>query len=200
MSVMDAGTLSDDMKSAAQALAVQARLAIHTRRVADFITVEEQRTLLDWAVTMEPHLHANGPSRAFRQIDALPHVDPLWDTVRQRVTHAMDVADGAVVEPLIGHYLSIIAGGGAVHRHKDPTPAGTRHLRCNLFLQLPAEGGRPIVLDTPIAIAPRMAFAFYPSEMRHGSERVGGDVPRVLLSFGYTVPADHRLPAEPIVR
>ncbi len=167
------------------------------RNAAEFVTADEQQALREWAYAMERHLRPNGPGRAFLQIDALPAPHPLWDRVRQRVVKTMALGQDPVTEGVIGHYLSIIASGGAVHRHKDASPAGTRHLRCNLFLQLPTDGGRPLLRNVAIDVAERALFCFYASETPHASEAVGGERKRIILSFGYTVPADHRLPSAP---
>lgn len=105
----------------------------------------------------------------------------------------MALGDDPVIEPRFGLFLSIIRSGGAVHDHRDFSPPGMRHLRCNLFLDLPQRGGRPIILETPMDVAPRMLLAFYANEMRHSSEPFDGDR-RMILSFGYTVPSSHLLP------
>jgi hypothetical protein len=105
----------------------------------------------------------------------------------------MALGDQPLVEPRFGLFLSIIRSGGAVHDHRDFSPPGTRHLRCNLFLDLPEQGGRPVILEEPIHVAPRMLLAFCANEMRHSSEPFDGDR-RIIPSFGYTVPSSHILP------
>lgn len=76
----------------------------------------------------------------------------------------MALGDQPLVEPRFGLFLSIIRSGGAVHDHRDFSPPGTRHLRCNLFLDLPEQGGRPVILEEPIHVAPRMLLAFYAND------------------------------------
>jgi hypothetical protein len=159
----------------------------------EFITPDERAALIAWAEPMEPLLKPNGMYRAYRDVRTLPSVDPTWGRVRSRVEALMDLGDDPVVEARFGLFLSIIRTGGAIHDHRDTSPPGTRHLRCNLFLDLPAQGGRPIILEKPIDVAPRMLLAFYANEMRHSSEPADGDR-RIILSFGYTVPLSHRLP------
>src|SRR5207249_3400891 len=78
--------------------------------------------------------------------------------------------------------------------HIDSTPPGRRHLRCNLFVQLPIVGGFPIVEEQSVEVEERMLLAFYPSEKRHSSQAVQGDKWRIICSFGYLVPLDHVLP------
>jgi hypothetical protein len=170
-----------------------AMIAAGVSRTPDFVTREEQAALIAWAETMEPQLKPNRMYRAYRDVRTLPSVDPIWERVRQRVEALMALGDQPLVEPKFGLFLSIIRSGGAVHDHRDFSPPGTRHLRCNLFLDLPEQGGRPVILEEPIHVAPRMLLAFYANEMRHSSEPFEGDR-RIILSFGYTVPSSHILP------
>ncbi len=171
----------------------EAMLAAGVSRTPDFVTPDEQAVLIAWAETVEPHLKPNRMYRAYRDVRTLPDVPPAWHEVRRRVETAMALGDDPVVEPKFGLFLSIIRTGGAVHDHRDFSPPGTRHLRCNLFLDLPTHGARPVILETPLDIAPRTLLAFYANEMRHSSEPFDGER-RIILSFGYTVPASHRLP------
>ncbi|PTS80730.1 hypothetical protein DBR17_10520 [Sphingomonas sp. HMWF008] len=162
----------------------------------NFITEDERAGLVAWARAMEPHFVDNkfGPFRRAAQIHKLPTVDPLFKVVQRRVIEAMNLSEDTPKEQQLGAYLSVISPGGAVQRHRDPTPEGTRHLRCNIFLQLPESGARPMIVDVPVSVATRSLLAFYPSELVHSSEAFGGDRERILLSFGFTVSNEHRLP------
>lgn len=171
-----------------------AMLAAGVSRTPEFITPDEQTALVAWAETMEPYLKPNRMYRAYRDVRTLPSIPPEWDRVRRRVEALMGLGEDPMVEPQFGLFLSIIRIGGAIHDHRDFSPPGTRHLRCNLFLKVPEQGGRPIILETPIDVAPRMLLAFYANEMRHSSEPFDDDR-RIVLSFGYTVPSSHVLPA-----
>jgi hypothetical protein len=164
--------------------------------VPAFITPPERRELLAWAKAMEPHMRANasGAGRHYQRIENLPHTPNIHRRVRLRLQAFMGVAADAAPEPVFGWYVSIISDGGAVQLHRDPTPPGTRHLRCNLFLQVPESGGRPVVADQPIDVEERMVLAFFPSEQFHSSEPAVGSRRRVMCSFGYLVPESYRLP------
>ena len=157
-------------------------------RIADFVTAAEASELLRWAWRMAPFLRSNGPGRSFLRVHLLPEQPALHAAVAERARlHAAGHAASAL-EPVLTNYLSIISDGGAVHPHTDSTPAGTRHLRCNLFLQLPDAGGRPIIGGLPFDVAERTLLCFFPSSSLHSSEPAAGERRRVLLSFGLLVP------------
>ena len=157
-----------------------------------FTSEVERGELLKWALAMRPHLGANGRSRQYRQTDDLPNRPAAYEVVRRRLEGVLNL-DNPEREPIFGWYLSIIDKGGAVHNHIDPTKPGQRHLRCNIFLQLPQAGGFPIVGGYKHPVGPGDLLAFFPSEKRHSSEVVSGSNPRVILSFGYLTQMHYRL-------
>ncbi|MCW3836389.1 hypothetical protein ACFQ1E_10815 [Sphingomonas canadensis] len=167
-----------------------------------FVSETERRALLAWARAMEPHLRANATAstsgnapRRFRRVERLPRIDPLYTAVRLRLQHALGIPADAEPEPQFGWYLSIIRAGGLVHLHIDSAPPGKRHLRANLFLQLPYKGGLPVIETRARQVAEGMVLAFFPSERPHMSQPVFGRRRRIILSFGYLVPGDYALPA-----
>lgn len=161
-----------------------------------FISPSERRELLAWANEMDPYLKANknGAGRRYNRIENLPRIANIHKRVRLRLQAFLGVPPDATPEPIFGWYLSIISDGGAVHPHQDQTEPGMRHLRCNLFLQLPTSGGEPVVADEVIAVEERMVLAFFPSERLHSSQAAQGERRRIMCSFGYLVPDTFRLP------
>ena len=157
-------------------------------RIADFVSATEGDELLPWVWRMAPLLRNNGPGRFFLRVHLLPERPALHAAVAERVRTRVAGHDRSVLEPVLTNYLSIISDGGAVQPHTDSAPAGTRHLRCNLFLQLPDAGGRPIIGGAPFDVAERTLLCFFPSSSLHSSEPATGERRRVLLSFGLLVP------------
>lgn len=162
----------------------------------EFISEPERQFLLEWAYSMRPFLKSNGPGRHYCQLDLLPYVPELCHQLRAVVADALGLK-GAVIEPIFRSYLSIIAPGGQIHPHTDRAAPGCRHLRCNLFLELPASGGLPVVDEAAYAVAARSLLYFTPDRHVHWCEKVGPGA-RVILSYGYLVPpADNPLIEQP---
>lgn len=160
----------------------------------EFISESDRTNLVAWALSMKPFLKDNGPGRSFRKVEELPTIDPVHTAVRLKLQALLKVGPDAEPEPMFGWYLSIISDGGAVHPHMDPAPPNMRHLRCNIFLQVPESGGLPFIERRPVAVRERTLLCFFPSERRHSSQPAGGDRQRIILSFGYLVSDDYRLP------
>jgi hypothetical protein len=178
-----------------------ARIAMTARRQCllqpGFATPDECRELLGWALGMQPHLNSQVEGRSFRRVSKLPSQIPLFAAMGQRVRERLGLSEAAVEEPNYGWYLSIADAGSWIDSHRDPTPPGTRQLRCNLFLQLPTSGGLPIIERAPMEVKAGTLLAFFASELGHSSQPVEGKRQRVLLSYGYTVPGNYVLPAQP---
>lgn len=169
-------------------------------RIGGFVDTDETAELLRWALLMEPHLRTNGPGRSFLRVHQLPQRPALHAAVAERVRGRVAGHADSVLEPVLTNYLSIIQASGAVHPHTDSAPPGTRHLRCNLFLQLPDAGGRPIIGGLPFDVAERTLLCFFPSSSLHSSEPAAGLRRRVLLSFGLLVPQDFGFQAQSVIR
>lgn len=182
--------------SVAERPGVERHLGGELITVAAFVSPPERRELVAWVRAMEPHMraNANGAGRHYQRIENLPHTPNLHRRIRLRLQSFMGVPPDAPPEPTFGWYVSIISDGGAVQPHRDWTAPGMRHLRCNLFLQTPEGGGRPVVADQPIDVEERMFLAFFPSEQLHASEPALGERRRIICSFGYLVPESYRLP------
>lgn len=183
------------MPSDHQCAADQVVRADNLVRLKDFIDVEMADRLVAWAMNMRPHLTKNGPSRTFSKVQRLPRVPPLFRKVRFRLQQCLGLPDDIQPEPMFGWYLSVISEGGAVHTHLDAAPEGMRHLRCNLFVQLPETGGYPIIEETVTPVDERMILAFFPNERRHSCEAVEGERSRIICSFGYLVDKAYALPS-----
>ncbi len=159
-----------------------------------FVSPDEADALLRWALRMEPWLRNNGPGRHFLRVHQLPERPALHAVVAERVRARVAGHTDSVLEPVLTNYVSIISESGTVHPHTDSAPDGTRHLRCNLFLQLPEAGGRPILDGTPVDLTARGLLCFFPSSALHASEPTLGACKRVMLSFGLLVPTGFVLP------
>lgn len=161
--------------------------------VNDFITHEEHQVLHKWALEMVPLLRPNGPQRAYLRTEYLPWLPAEYTLIRKRIECKLQIGT-ARREPDHGLFLGSISNGGAVHEHVDRAPANSRHLRCNLFIQLPVSGGEPVIQNTPQPYRERMLLCFFPNEQPHRCQPVKGTRQRLMCSFGYLVPLQYRLP------
>jgi hypothetical protein len=126
-----------------------------------------------------------------RAEDAMP--DEVWD-IRSRIVDLLGLA-GLEEDDYKGSFLSYIAPGAGIHRHRDARlmirGAERLILRCNILLKRPRQGGLPVVEATEIDVPDRGMWAFFPTELFHSATTVGGTEYRGLLSFGFLVrPAD----------
>jgi len=56
-------------------------------------------------------------------------------------------------EPILGNFLGVNSAGGNVHQHMDSTlEKNYHHLRINIMIQKPLEGGMPVIDDVEYEI------------------------------------------------
>lgn len=80
------------------------------------------------------------------------------------------------------HYLD----GAAVHEHTDPAPLGYHHVRCNIALEMPVQGGHPILEGKLIEIKRNDIWICFASIEKHSSAPMTGGE-RLTLSIGALV-------------
>jgi hypothetical protein len=169
--------------------------------IKQFISIEERRILATWGTQMLPFLKRNerGAQRAYNQIQFLPWIPPEYTSVRRRLQERLGVSDEDK-ENDFGWFLGSIGDGGFIHEHQDKAPHGCRHLRCNLYVQLPDSGGEPVIEGVLQPFEEGTLLCFFPNEQRHGARRVYGPQRRITCSFGYVVPKCYRLVPENLIQ
>ncbi len=157
-----------------------------------FISTEEQSTLLYWAeeqfATNRLRPNPAGPNRYFATYeDSDPEVPDLFWQIRRRAVSTFSV-DRYEDEPKYKCFLGCNTKGGLIGEHRDPSPPGKHHVRMNIMLSKPIDGGRPVVNGKPLVVHERDLWCFYPTLMRHSSTPVSGDRKRFVLSIGILIP------------
>ena len=106
---------------------------------------------------------------------------------------------------VLGRTISLILPGGFIHRHTDAYREGQpghrpgmEHLRCNIVVRLADPSGRPIVEGKALPVDECDMWAFFASKCPHETAPIGGDQPRIVFGFGWSVPPDHALESPPL--
>jgi len=90
-------------------------------------------------------------------------------------------------EPMFGNFIgNNYADGAFVHPHKDFAPEGFHHVRCNLALEMPTDGGNPLLDGKEIEVKRGDMWICFASIEEHSTTPViGGE--RLVLSMGALV-------------
>lgn len=81
------------------------------------------------------------------------------------------------------HFLN----GAFVNPHKDPSPDGYYHVRCNLMIKKPLEGGNPVLDGEEVEVKEKDLWLCIASLEEHCSTPIAGGE-RLVYSFGGLVP------------
>jgi hypothetical protein len=122
-----------------------------------------------------------------------PFPEAFW-RIRSRVVHLLGLQDFRE-DDYKGSFLSYIAPGGEIHRHRDARlKIGSEEfliLRCNVLFKKADAGGLPVFGDSEVPVPDRGMWAFFATELVHAATEVCGEGFRGLLSFGFLVrPSD----------
>lgn len=168
-------------------------------RLTDFVTESERSELEQIAQTfMESGVlmpNPAGPKRFFAKVYGTEHCVPLLSELGNRVAVRLGLEDFKV-DGYFGHIVSLIEPGGFIHEHIDRYGVyneGMKHLRCNIMVCRENGSYDPIISHMIVPIPECSAWAFIASECKHGTQAIAGNGPRIIVGFGWEVPADYSL-------
>jgi hypothetical protein len=153
------------------------------------ITEEERLFLLKWVTQNEYKFVPNnfGPSRKVYFFDSDIETPDLVYEIRDKIIEKENITKW-YPEPLLGNYVGWISDGGFIHRHIDPNQECGNHIRYNLFISIPNEGGYPIYDNQVIPVKERQYIRCNSGLYFHESQKVIGDKPRIVISYGFILP------------
>jgi hypothetical protein len=162
----------------------------------NFITDEEHNQLMDWIHENEQDFHiitrgnTPGPHAAHRKCyvfrNHLTHPFPLIQSIKQRVIEIESIGEW-IPEPTFSDYIGYISEGGTIQLHKDRNELGYNHVRYNIILSWPEEGGESLYGDSINSFKEKTVWRCEAGKFPHGSTTVKGKRPRITLSLGFLI-------------
>jgi hypothetical protein len=157
----------------------------------DFITVDEQLFLRDWALRNEEYLIPNpsGPYRKRSPLNLLNDYPKLLIELKERLLDLEGLRD--VSDILIADNQDIVSvqrNKGSVPNHIDyDREEGYSLRRYNIFISLPDKGGLPIYGGEVLEIKERCILRVDAGLVPHSTIPNEGDNPRIMLSYGFHI-------------
>lgn len=161
----------------------------------NFINVEEQLFLLKWIeeninlfkinpITLEGELYGSRKAYIVENED-----DGCFDLVKKiknKLIKIENIKDW-IEEPYYKDLIGINSTGGSIHQHTDLNIDGYTHIRYNVILKYPTEGGHSIYNGKINVLKENMVWRCVAGKVRHGSVPVKGEIPRITLSLGFLI-------------
>ena len=174
------------------------RIALNdTYGYGEFITKEEQEELLLWT-NSNSHLFEvnetnsdsiNAPYGS-RQIGILRKIEnsplDLVKKIKDRVIEIEKINDW-ILDPRFEDAIGINKEGGSIHLHSDFNLDGYTHVRYNVILSYPIEGGHSIYNGKVNQLKERMVWRCVAGKVKHGSMPVIGNKDRITLTLGFQI-------------
>jgi hypothetical protein len=162
----------------------------------DFITNDEHTQLMDWVRENEQNftlpsdknlskLFASHRKRYIFKTHK-EHPYPLIQTIKQRIIDVESIEEW-IPEPFWLDYIGYISEGGSIQFHKDVNAPGYTHVRYNVILSWPKEGGDSIYGNSVNSFKEKTVWRCEAGKIPHGSITVKGKRPRITLSLGFLI-------------
>jgi len=179
-------------------------------RIPEFISKEEQKTLIDWideklskgeipfGYTYDRVIrnHIINKKRRTTRVSEKPIDFPqvAYDT-QKRLLDTFEWTDNCRIEPICngnkesGMIVIATFPGGDTHKHRDSKVIlGRSATRFNIILQKPESGGELYVEGENFACDERELHCYNVTDNTHWVTEVQGDKPRYIWIFGMSIP------------
>jgi len=157
----------------------------------DFITIEEQRFLSEWALNNEKNLIPNptGPYRKRKVLNKLSDYPKILTELKERIIR---LENFNISEDIITNggqdIVSVQRNMGMVPEHIDYDRIEGYYLRrYNIFVSLPEEGGLPVYGGKVIELKERCLLKVDAGLISHSTTKINGEIPRIMLSYGFNI-------------
>jgi len=151
----------------------------------EVITEAEQKTIIEWANKNYTTFTKNGE---YRQYKILTGVIPIAITmIKERLINKENLRQ-VRQEPELKDYISYIQPGGQVEPHTNQAKDGLCHTRFEVYVQLPEQGGLPIIDNKVTPVNEREYIRSDSTTYTVSSQVIKGTKARILLSFGFLMP------------
>jgi hypothetical protein len=155
--------------------------------VKSFIDKNTVQELLIWTDTQNLQQNCvNGNLSFYTFLKDLNNFPSSINEVRKK---CQNLVGGVYQEPVYKDMIVEIFEGGYINEHTDPTVEGYKHLRCNILLQKPEEGGNIVINKNPIALDVGDMYVVDTSIL-HAVTTVKGSVIYRGITFGFLCDAN----------
>ena len=161
--------------------------------IKNFVSKKEQKKLIDWIINNRntPGLFSdanmNGNRITTRYSKDFSFPDTAYK-IQKRIITKLKFKEFKLPKYQHGIVASYAGKNDAIYEHRDPQwhpPYETLH--CNLMLQKPIEGGKPIINKEAIDLDERDLWCYYVSKVPHASSKVMGSRARLMYVFGFCI-------------
>lgn len=152
------------------------------------ISKKEKNILLKWIYNNEFKFIQNpmGPHRKYYPFSEDPSIPKLFFEIKDRIIKKEKIKKW-YLEPMYKDYVGMITNGGFIHEHQDANYFGLNHVRYNLFLSVPENGGTPVYNGKRLKMRECKYLKCLSGNERHSCETVIGDKPRIVISYGFLI-------------
>jgi len=157
----------------------------------DFISVDEQLFLRNWALRNEDYLIPNqtGPYRKRSPLNLLNDYPQLLIDLKERLLDLEGLrSDEDVIIDNTQDMVSVQRNMGVVPEHTDYDRIEGYYLRrYNIFISLPEKGGLPVYGGEIINVKERCVLKVDAGLIPHSTTIINGETPRIMLSYGFNI-------------
>lgn len=153
------------------------------------ISLEEQNIIKDYVKDCYSKnlLKNNGYNKWRGLLYKLTDIPKCLYEIKNKIIELENLHD-YLIKPDLNDYIDYMIEGAYVNNNTTNNSNGLVHVRYNVFIQLPDEGGHHIYARQKIFLEERMYVACKSGLDNHNMTTINGDKESIILSFGFLIP------------
>lgn len=156
----------------------------YSKNDKEIMTLEEQEEIVTWVRDNYTKFKVTGFNRWRCILENAPSYPDCIDEIKERIIFKESLEDYQQ-EPLYKDAIGYQTDGGQLHEHIDKNVGDLIHVRFNVYVQLPYEGGYPVYGNNLYKLKERTYICCRAGIDHHYATQVRGTRERVILSFGF---------------
>lgn len=156
----------------------------YSKNDKEIMTIEEQTEIVAWARENYKKFKTMGYNRWRCILSDISSYPKAIDEIKERIIFKESLEEYQQ-EPLFKDALGYMTDGGKLHEHTDPNQGDLIHIRFNVYVQLPYEGGFPIYDGNLYQLKERRYICCRAGIDLHHATKVKGERERIIISYGF---------------
>jgi hypothetical protein len=150
---------------------------------------DEQKIIVDWVKKNYKTFKPTGYHRGMNSLQNYSDVPECIWNIKQRIVEKEGL-ENEKQDPFFKDAVGYMWEGGSLHKHTDPNIENLIHVRYNVYVQIPYEGGIPVYNNIRCNLKERTYICCRSGIDYHWCEKVIGERERIVLSFGFMLPKE----------
>lgn len=156
----------------------------YSKNDEEILNPKEQNEIIKWAQEKYNHFEVIGYNRWRCVLEYAPSYPKIIDIIKQRIVEIENLQN-SIQEPIYKDSIIYMQNGSKIHKNISPNNGNLIHVRFNVYVQIPKNGGLPIYNNISYEIKERCYICSKSGIDYNECDQIFGNKELIILSYGF---------------